>query len=190
MNQDEYFSVHAGLTLNVEPLAPDESVPEQADFIAEIPPLFRVASECSSLDDDLERALTHFSKPEATGLTQYLAAQNSKINLLLSFVLAQQDDPTQRYTTHTFGASRLTYGASQPLATGTAVRLKIFLDNPAAAVYAYAEVTDCHTEHDLVTVHLRYTRLTEEDQDLLIRAALLFQQKILRQRAQQRSEHQ
>ena len=188
MNQDEYFSVHAGLTINVAPLAPHETVPELQDFPSEIPPLFRVARECSSLDDELERALTHFSKPETAGLTQYLTAQNSKINLLLSFVLAQQDDPALRFTTHTFGASRLTYASPVALPIGTAVRVKIFLDNPAAAVYAYAEVADCQAENDQFTVHLRYTRLTEDDQDLLIRAALFFQQKMLRQRAQQRSD--
>ncbi|MBV1842951.1 MULTISPECIES: PilZ domain-containing protein [Photobacterium] len=189
MNQDEYFSVHAGLTINVEPLSPNEAVPDETHFPQEIPPLFRVASECSGLDDNLDRTLSQFNKEQYQALTQYLAAQNSKINLLLSYVLSQQNDPAFRYTTTTFGASRLSYSSAQPLTPGQAVRLKLFLEQPAAAVYAYAEVCECQALDQQYDISLRYTRLQEEDRDLLIRAALYFQQKILRQRAQQRSDN-
>ncbi|MGF1723251.1 PilZ domain-containing protein [Photobacterium nomapromontoriensis] len=188
MNQDEYFSVHAGLTINVEPLQPSEPVPNMMAFQQEIPPLFRIASECSGLDEGLERSLSQFNKDEHKGLMQYLTAQNSKINLLLSYVLSQQDDASLRFITHSFGASRLSYLAAQPLANGTRVRLKLFIDNPAAAVYAYAEVSSCIEQDEKFEITLKYIRLLDDDQDLLIRAALYFQQKILRQRAQQRSD--
>ncbi|AJR08146.1 PilZ domain-containing protein [Photobacterium gaetbulicola] len=190
MNQDEYFSVHAGLTINVEPLPPGAGIPEMLAFQQEIPPLFRIASECSSLDEGLEHSLSQLNKEEFKALANYLTAQNNKINLLLSFVLAQQDDAELRFITHTFGASQLSYFSPVALSEGDHVRLKLFLDNPAAAVYAYAEVTQClpqqNGSHEIT---LRYVCLMEDDRDLLIRAALYFQQKILRQRAQQRSDN-
>lgn len=190
MNQDEYFSVHAGLTINVEPLSHGESVPDMLAFQQEIPPLFRIASECSSLDEGLEHTLSQLKKDEFQALSNYLTAQNNKINLLLSFVLAQQDDAKLRFITHTFGASQLSYFSPQALAEGSSVRLKLFLDNPAAAVYAYAEVTQCQPQPDSsYETALKYVCLMEDDRDLLIRAALHFQQKILRQRAQQRSDN-
>ncbi|PSW21141.1 PilZ domain-containing protein [Photobacterium sanctipauli] len=190
MQQDEYFSVNAGLTINVEPLPADEMTPDEQSFSLEIPPLFRVASECNQLDDNLERSLSTLGQTEQQALTAYLTAQNNKINLLLTFVLSQQNDPAYRFTTESFGASRLSYRSPVALSQGSAVRVKLFLDNPAAAVYAYAEVAECTEQDDQFEITLKYTRLQEDDRDLLIRAALHFQQKILRQRAQQRSENQ
>ncbi|PSW07286.1 PilZ domain-containing protein [Photobacterium lipolyticum] len=188
MNQDEYFSVNTGLTINVEPLGGDEHLPDELDFIKEIPPLFRVASECSGLEESADRSLAGFGKDESKALLAYLAAQNSKINLLLSFVLSQQDDPAIRYTTETFGASKLTYLSGTPFIVGNSVRVKLFLDHPPAAIYCYAEVSNCEAKDDKFEVTLRYNRLQEEDRDLLIRAALNIQQKLLRQRAQQRTD--
>ncbi|MCG3887451.1 PilZ domain-containing protein [Photobacterium leiognathi] len=184
--QDEYFSVQLGLTINVESLAKDENIPNEHDFQSEIPPLFRIASECSNLEDNADRLFASFNKNETQALMDYLAAQNSKINLLLSYVLSQQDDPAHRFTTLTFGASNLSFTSSEPYHIGDNVRVKLFLDYPAAAIYCYAEVIESLASNDKFIVKLRYTRLLEDDRDLLIRAALYSQQKLLRQRAQQR----
>ncbi|EAS42393.1 hypothetical protein P3TCK_00715 [Photobacterium profundum 3TCK] len=197
MEQDEYFSVHTGLTINVEPLASDECLPDEQTFIQEIPPLFRVASECSGLEESAERTLKGFGKEDSKALLTYLAAQNSKINLLLSFVLSQQDNPNFRYITDSFGASQLTFVSDSPFTVGTSVRVKLFLEHPPAAIYCYANVTACGTKvHEddsdekqaQYAITLRYNRLQEDDRDLLIRAALHIQQKLLRIRAQQRTE--
>ncbi|MCG3866196.1 MULTISPECIES: PilZ domain-containing protein [unclassified Photobacterium] len=184
--QDEYFSVQLGLTINVERLSSNESVPDEQDFNAEIPPLFRIASECSTLEDNADRLFASFNKNETQALMDYLAAQNSKINLLLSYVLSQQDDPTYRFTTLTFGASNLSFTSSSSYQVGSNVRVKLFLDYPAAAIFCYAEVTESIASDEQFIIKLRYTRLLEDDRDLLIRAALYSQQKLLRQRAQQR----
>lgn len=190
MNQDEYFSVHAGLTINVEPLSPKEQLPDELAFSQEIPPLFRVASECSGLEEGVEQSLSKLTKDETKPLLDYLAAQNSKINLLLSFVLSQQDNPAHRYTTETFGASRLTFLSGSTFPVGSFARVKLFLDKPSAAVYCYTEVIGSTVKGDKFEVTLKYNRLQEDDRDLLIRAALYIQQKLLRQRAQQRTDTQ
>ncbi|MCW8327285.1 PilZ domain-containing protein [Photobacterium sp. SDRW27] len=190
MNQDEYFSVHTGLTINVEPLAQGEQLPDALAFSQEIPPLFRVASECSGLEEGVEQSLANLVKDDSKPLLDYLAAQNSKINLLLSFVLSQQDDPALRYTTETFGASRLTFLSKNAFSVGSLARVKLFLDKPPAAVYCYAEVIDSQAKNGLFEITLKYNRLLEDDRDLLIRAALYIQQKLLRQRAQQRTDTQ
>ncbi|UTV28726.1 PilZ domain-containing protein [Photobacterium atrarenae] len=190
MNQDEYFSVHAGLTINVEPLADGEHLPDASAFLQEIPPLFRVASECSGLEEGIEHSMGKLAQSDNKLLLDYLQAQNSKINLLLSYILSQQDDPAFRYTTTTFGASRLTFDATQPFTVGNYARVRLFLDKPSAAVYCYAEVMDSREKDNVFEITLKYIRLQEDDQDLLIRAALYVQQKILRQRAQQRTDNQ
>ncbi|KMV32150.1 hypothetical protein [Photobacterium swingsii] len=201
MIQDEYFSVHAGLTINVEPLDDNTACPDDEAFRLEIPPLFRVASECSELEESTERLLSNFGSDDSKALIGYLGAQNTKINLLLSYVLSQQDDPTIRFTTRTFGASRLSFISPTPLTLGRNARIKLFLNDPPAAIYCYGEIIDCQPygsqsgddsdnscDKSNYEVHLRYTQLLESDRDLLIRAALHVQQKLLRERAQQRSD--
>lgn len=188
MNQDEYFSVHSGLTINVELLGPGEKLPDELAFSQEIPPLFRVASECNGLEEGVEQSLGKLTREESKPLVDYLTAQNSKINLLLSYVLSQQDNPSLRYITQTFGASQLTFLSKTPFPVGSMVRVKLFLDKPPAAVYCYAEVTASEARGKGYSVTLKYNRLLENDRDLLIRAALYIQQKLLRQRAQQRTD--
>ncbi|MCG7586728.1 PilZ domain-containing protein [Photobacterium sp. OFAV2-7] len=190
MNQDEYFSVSAGLTINVELLPPSEQLPDEIAFSHEIPPLFRVASECTGLEDGIEQSLQKLTKEDSKPLLDYLTAQNSKINLLLSYVLSQQDNPRHRHITETFGASQLTFFSAKAIPVGTNARVKLFLDKPSAAVYCYAEVVSNTTKGDKVEVTLKYNRLQEDDRDLLIRAALYIQQKLLRQRAQYRTDNQ
>ena len=190
MEQDEYFSVQYGLTINVELLGKNEQLPDDLAFNQEIPPLFRVARECSSLDDSVDQSLSKLTKEESKPLLNYLTAQNNKINLLLSYVLSQQNDPTKRYITRTFGASRLSFLSKAAFPVGSIVRVKLFLDKPSAAVYCYAAVTCCQVRGKYYEVALSYKRLLEDDRDLLIRAALYVQQKLLRQRAQQRTDTQ
>ena len=190
MNQDEYFSVSAGLTINVELLPPSEQLPDEIAFSHEIPPLFRVASECTGLEDGVEQSLQKLTREDSKPLLDYLTAQNSKINLLLSYVLSQQDNPRHRHITETFGASQLTFFSAKAIPVGTNARVKLFLDKPSAAVYCYAEVVGNTVKGDKVEVTLKYNRLQEDDRDLLIRAALYIQQKLLRQRAQHRTDNQ
>ena len=187
MRQDEYFSVHLGLTINVEPLADGKPLPNAETFSAEIPPLFRIASECNTLEENAERLLLGFGKDDNKALVNYLSAQNSKINLLLSYVLSQQDNAKCRYITETFGASNLSFYSPHSFTVGQNVTVKLFLDHPAAAIYCYAEVVNCSALDDRFLIQLHYTQLLEEDRDLLIRAALHCQQKLLRQRTQQRN---
>lgn len=187
MRQDEYFSVHLGITINVEPLTDGKPLPNVDTFRTEIPPLFRIASECNTLEENAERLLTGFGKEDSKALASYLSAQNSKINLLLSYVLSQQDNANYRYITETFGASNLSFYSPHNFTIGQNVTVKLFLEHPAAAIYCYAEVVNCSALDDRFLIQLHYTRLLEDDRDLLIRAALHCQQKLLRQRAQQRN---
>ncbi|KJF88725.1 PilZ domain-containing protein [Photobacterium phosphoreum] len=187
MRQEEYFSVHLGLTINVEPLPNGKSLPNFETFSTEIPPLFRIASECNTLEENAERLLAGFGKEDSKALVTYLSAQNSKINLLLSYVLSQQDNANYRYITETFGASKLSFYSPHDFTVRQNVIVKLFLDHPAAAIYCYAEVVNCSALDDRFLIELHYTRLLEDDRDLLIRAALHCQQKLLRQRAQQRN---
>ncbi|HAS64041.1 MAG TPA: PilZ domain-containing protein [Vibrio sp.] len=188
MSDQEYFTVHHQMTVNVEPLASDFAYPTFALFEDEIPAPFLVASEFSSLDQLNDAARAELKSNDFKHVINLLDTQNAKLNLLLTFMLSQQDDATFRHQTISFGASQLNYHAAQPLNVGQKVRVKLFLDHPAAAIYCYGSVFNCTNEDEQYTISVKYDLLRDLDQDLLIKAALYQQQKLLRQRSLNREK--
>lgn len=188
MTEQEYFTVHHTLTINVEPLTAHFILPSPTDFEAEIPAPFIVASEFSQLDQLSDAARLELKNSDFKNVIQLLETQNSKLNLLLSFMLSQQDDSAFRTHTTGFGASQFSYKSAQALKSGQAVRAKLFLEYPAAAIYCYGQVTACEPDSDHFLVTVKYTLLRDTDQDLLIKAALHQQQKLLRQRSLDREK--
>ncbi|MDF2153625.1 PilZ domain-containing protein [Vibrio sp. CAU 1672] len=186
MTEQEYFTVHHSLTINVEALENDFALPDKSTFTAEIPAPFIVASEFSHLDLLAEQARTELKNKELKSVISLLDTQNAKLNLLLSFMLSQQDDTSLRFNTTQFGASQLSYHAPHSLGEQQLVRLKIFLDQPAAAIYCYAQVSGCVASEHGYDITLHYKMIRDSDQDLLIKAALYQQQKLLRQRSLER----
>ncbi|BCK13523.1 PilZ domain-containing protein [Vibrio cholerae] len=190
MNDQEFFTVHHALTINVEPLEEHFTLPSHEIFEAEIPAPFVVASEFSQLEQLSDSARMELKNSDFKSVLQLLEAQNAKLNLLLTFMLSQQDDPQSRSATTRFGASQLTYLAKSPLQIGQKVRVKLFLEYPAAAIYCYASVMQCQQEPEHTLVTLKYDLLRDVDQDLLIKAALYQQQRLLRQRSLDREKPQ
>jgi len=188
MTDQEYFTVHHKLTINVEPLEPDCQFPSYENFVNEIPAPFIVASEFSHLDQLSDAAKSELKNNDFKHVIQLLDTQNSKLNLLLTFMLSQQDDPQYRTTTKSFGASQLSYHSEQTLTIGTKLRIKLFLEHPAAAIYCYATVDSVEQHNDDNIITVKYDLLRDTDQDLLIKAALHQQQKILRQRSLDREK--
>ncbi|MDP2571263.1 PilZ domain-containing protein [Vibrio penaeicida] len=192
MSQQEYFTVQHGLSVNIEPLDSEFTLPDLEQFVTEIPAPFLVASEFSSLDTVTEKAIGELRSSDLSHVVQLLETQNSKLNLLLTYMLSQQNDPAFSHTTTSFGASQFTYFSKSAPQLGQQVRTKIFLEFPAAAIYCYGEVVECEalTEREeneqSHKITISFSLLREEDQDLLIKAALHQQQKLLRQRSLER----
>jgi hypothetical protein len=188
MIEQEYFTVHYGLAVNIEPIDGESPLPSIERFESEIPTTFIVASEFSQLDQLSDNARQELKSSDFKHVTQLLDSQNSKLNLLLGFMLSQQDDPKFRYKTSSFGASQLSYMTMQKLAVNSYVRAKIFLDHPPAAIYCYGKVIESVNEGQESKITIKYELLRDIDQDLLIRAALHQQQKLLRQRSLDRDK--
>ena len=64
--------------------------------------------------------------------------------------------------------------------------LKLFIESPPSAIFCYGLVYGCKEKNGKFAVGIKYIRLKEEDKDVLIRATLHQQQKLLRQRALER----
>lgn len=193
MTKQQYFLVDHQLSLNVEALNNNESIPTQIEFEAEIPAPFRMASDLANIEAHNLQPLK-LNNETTQALWGYLQAQNLKINTLLTYVLSQQDDQKFHFQSVSFGAGMCRFKAK----TGTFslhqnVRLKIFIPDESAAIYCYAQVNNIRQtiaeknaiEDDLVELH--YLQIREEDRELLIRATLHIQSKQLKARAQQRA---
>ncbi|WED20808.1 PilZ domain-containing protein [Vibrio sp. JC009] len=188
MDQQEFFTVNHKLTVNIEPLEDGYTLPDETLFTSEIPAPFIVASEFSQLDSLMDGAMAELKNSDFKNLVHLIDHQNGKLNLLLTFMLAQQDEESFRKYTTSFGASQFSYISDKEMIPGTLARVKLFLDHPPAAIYCYAKVAESK-EHELGhEVVMAYQRLREVDQDLLIKAALYQQQKLLRQRSKEREQ--
>lgn len=188
MIDQEYFTVHHALKVNIEKLEHDFVFPEESVFEAEIPTPFIIANEFSQLDSMADLARQELKERDLKYVQQLLDAQNSKLNLLLNFMLAQQDDISTRYTTISFGASQFTFLATQPFPEHNKLRIKLFLEHPASAIYLYGHVTECELVGENNQITVKYDLVRENDQDILIKAALFQQQKLLRQRSLERNK--
>jgi len=188
MIEQEYFTVHHALKVNIEILDHDYSFPDTPLFEAEIPAPFLVANEFCQLDALNDRARQDLKGSEFKHVLQLLEAQNSKLNLLLNFILTQQCDEHLQYSTASFGASQLTFISTHPFDNDAKLRVRLFLEHPAAAIYLYAHVIESVLLDTTYQITVMYDRLRDNDQDLLIKAALYHQQKLLRQRSLDRNK--
>ncbi|MFY2508320.1 PilZ domain-containing protein [Vibrio pectenicida] len=188
MSDQEYFTVHHNMSVNVEPLPTSQILPSYDQFEKEIPAPFLVASEFSHLDILNDQARIELKNNDFKHVIDLLDAQNSKLNLLLTFMLSQQDEAQYRHQTHSFGASKFCYNAESALEIATKVLVKMFIEHPATAVYCYGHAEACEQDGDNFLITIKYDLLRDQDEDLLIKAALYQQQKLLRQRSKDRDK--
>lgn len=182
---DEFFMIAHTLNVNVDVLQEDVQLPHSDDLDSVMPYAFRIASEMASIEAQALRPLRHLSD-HADSLAEYLNHQARKIDLMMSFILHQQDDETKRYETVKFGGGGVVVKSAHPIAVGCLAELKIFLDQEAAAIFCYGEVIACHEQENDYHIAFIFSRIREQDQELLVRASLHLQTLELRKRSKSR----
>ncbi len=130
MAGQEYFSVHHSMVVNVEPLTDDYVLPTINEFEAEIPHSFIIASEFSQLDQLNDKAMLELKHSDLRYVMQLLDHQNSKLNLILTYMLSEQDDKQHRFHTLSFGASQFSYQSNSALPIDSHSRAKLFWNIP------------------------------------------------------------
>ncbi len=189
---DEYFRIKHPIKANMRPMEADFVLPEPGKLTQHMPYAFRIASDMAELQLSALRPLRQLSE-QAEELVEFLNHQSRKIDLMMSYVLQQQDDPAHQYQTLEFGGGGVVLHSQTPVAVGTLVELKLFLEDEAAALFCYAEVLQCASlDHQQgspgYALSLVFRRIREQDQELLVRASLHLQTKQLKQRHQHSSE--
>lgn len=181
---DEFFTIQHSVRVNMLCVAENFVLPDQDELSEHMPFAFQVASEVSSIDAKSLRLLRNMGE-HGQELVDLLNAQSRKIDLLMSLVLQQQDDPTTVYMSYKFGGGGIILISNQPFEPGQITELKIFLKEEASAIFCFGEVIACQGVADSYHISLIFNRIREEDQDLLVRASLHLQTLQLRKRAKQ-----
>ena len=177
----EFFTIKHQIKVNLEVKDKDFPLPSASELHDYMPYAFKVASEISSIDSQALRPLRHLGD-HASELVDFLNHQSKKIDMLMSYILHQQDDVSMRYTSVEFGGGGVTINSDTEMDIGTVVEMKLFLSEEAAAVFCFAEVITCQAHEDKYHISLIFTRIREEDQELLVRASLHLQTLQLRAR--------
>ena len=168
------------------PLASEYPLPSLEQLEQEMPEPFRMAAAIAHVDLSAARHLRQQDE-DLGGLVEVINQQSFKINMLLSYLLSQLDDPTYRHTSQTIGASQVSFISTHPLPLGQRVRLKLFLQEEAAAIYCYGEISQVAPHPSGFHIHANYVVLREADREALVRAALHIQSRQLKLRAEQRA---
>ena len=194
----DYFSVEQSVLANIRPLP--QSLPGEQEFLQMIPKPFLMASEQAVLDRSALKALSKLGEL-AEELAAYLRTQAKKLDMMMRYLLIQQDDPTYRQHTYSFGGSALNFISEQPMAAGQTLEVKLFLNGSDGAVYFLATVLESepHTasqdadssgstasESTGFMVKAVVSRIRDEDRETLVRASLHEQSRQLKRKAQQR----
>jgi hypothetical protein len=104
---------------------------------------------------------------------------------MMSLILQQHSKQEQTYHSVQFGGGGIILESEGELSVGSIIELKLFLREEASAIFCFAEVIACKPADDTYHVFMIFTRIREEDQDLLVRASLHLQAANLRKRKSQ-----
>ncbi|MBT0587263.1 PilZ domain-containing protein [Alteromonas oceanisediminis] len=178
----EFFLIKHQLNVNFRTIDKAE-IPAVDQLEEHMPYAFKIAGELASVEAQAIRPLRNLSS-HAAELAEFLNAQARKIDIMMSYILHQQDDESMRYKSVRFGGGGIEVHSDHPLDAGTSVELKIFLSEEAAAVFCYAEVISCETIEDGYQIAFIFSRIRESDQELLVRASLHLQAQQLRKRSE------
>lgn len=178
-NFASYFLISHATKVNVEPVDSEFASQSLAEFEASMPYAFRIASELSEIESQSLKPLRSLGE-KLEDLVSYLQHQARKIDLMMSYILLQQDEPSLRKTAVKFGGGGVVIEEGNEKEVGSFAKIKIFLEAEAAAIYCLGEVIDVIQKDDLYHISYVYTHIREQDQELLVRASLHLQTSQLR----------
>jgi Tfp pilus assembly protein PilZ len=177
----EFFSITHSIKVSMQPLDPSFVLPDVEYLVDHMPYAFQVASEASELDVKALRPLRNLGA-HASELVDFLNHQSRKIDLMMSLILQQEEDPKFAYQSYKFGGGGVILVCTEAMKIGQRVELKLFIKEESSAIFCFGEVITCQAQDDQYHVSLIFTRIREQDQDLLVRASLHLQQANLKKR--------
>lgn len=181
---NEFFSIEHNFNANVAPLADEQNIDYQS-FLNNIPTPFKMAGDLATLDQAALKPLQALSGV-AGQLVDYLNHQAQKIDLMMSYILNQEDIESARYQGTSFGGGGFSFSSEEAFNIGQLVEVKIFITSDNCSVYCIGEIIEQQNTTNEYKVIYHFIR--DEDRDLLVRASLHKQSEQLQQLASKRRQ--
>lgn len=183
---DEFFTIEYDFNVNIAPIDNNQIVSYES-FLARMPMPFKMANDIVNLDQTALRPLQTLGSI-AGQLVDYLQHQSQKIDLLVSYILSEQDEVKKRQQGKSFGGGGLTFSSNDSYQVGDLVEIKFFLNSENCVVYCYGEIIAASpTEENTKNYKAIYHFIRDEDRELLVRTSLHLQSKQLQLLAKQRN---
>lgn len=182
----EFFAIEHKFSVNVKALEQSEVTSFEA-FNDSIPLPFKLATEVNAIDQSALRSLQNLGSA-AGQLVSFLNQQSQKIDLLIGYILSQQDDEKNRHTGVEFGGGGIKLKHNEAFNLGQLLELKIFLIDSHCAIYCYGEVIEIKPSDNGFIHKITFIFIREEDRESLVRASLHEQSKQLQMLAKLRNQ--
>ncbi len=176
---NSFFLIAFPIKANLLPLDDAQLHHSYDDFETNMPYAFKIAGEMSEIQSQALKPLRNLGD-KLTELVDYLQFQAQKIDLMMSYILQQQDEPQYQAQAIKFGGGGVIVSQREHVDLGSKTAIKMFLETESAAIYCYAEAIACEQIDDCYEVSYVYTHIREQDQELLVRASLHLQTQALR----------
>ena len=180
---NDYFIIEHDIRINVKPFSDEE--PDEHGFERLIPEPFLMAGEQVMLEQSALKSLNRLGDL-AEELAIYLRIQARKIDSMMRYILLMQDDPQYRCFSHSYGGSALCFDHATEFTEGQLLEVKMFLEHNDGAVFTLVRVIGVEQVGDKFRIRTTYTRLREQDRELIVRASLHQQSRQLKRKAEQR----
>ena len=183
---NEFFSIDLSFSVNLTLLDENHAITFDS-FLNRIPLPFKMASDIITLDQAALRPLQAISGV-AGQLVDYLNHQAQKIDLLVGYILSQQDDACQRFQGTKFGGGGIIVKTDKPFELQQLLEMKLFFLEENSAVFCHGEVIDIQHDSNQYFHKVIFRHIREEDREILVRTSLHQQSKQLQQLAKQRDQ--
>lgn len=182
---NDYFIIEHDIRINVKPFDGEE--PDEIAFERLIPAPFLMAGEQMMLEQSALKSLNRLGEM-AEELAVYLRIQARKIDSMMRYILQMHDDPQCRSFSHSYGGSALCFDHETAFAEGDLLEVKMFLEHNDGAVFALARVIGVEPLDSRFRIRATYTRIREQDRELIVRASLHQQSRQLKRKAELRQQ--
>ncbi|AAZ25636.1 MULTISPECIES: PilZ domain-containing protein [Colwellia] len=183
---DEFFAIEHEFSVNILPIDNTDDC-SYDKFISSMPMPFKLATDMSTIDQSALRSLQGIGN-SASQLVSFLNQQSKKIDLLIGYILSQQDELQHRYQGIKFGGGGIKFVTPKAFNIGQLLELKIFLLESHCAIYCYGEVIEVEAANELFIHKVTFHFIREEDRETLVRGSLHEQSKQLQKLAKLRNQ--
>ncbi len=184
----EFFTIEYQVNVNIVAKEPEFITPDHDTFLQEMPWSFKIANEVATLEQSALRPLRMLGDV-ADELGEFLKAQSRKIDLIMSYILSKEEDGSTRMRTSQLGAGGFTILADNDIwQHGQTLQVKLFLTDEATAIFCYGEIIVEEEKDDKTLYSVVFTQIRDEDREILVRAALHQQSRVLKRRSEKKNQ--